>query len=55
MAIPSFQDFMLPLLELLQDGKAYKISDVREKLAEYFNITEDEKKNITTQWETGSL
>lgn len=44
MAIPSFQDFMLPLLELLQDGKAYKISDVREKLAEYFNITEDEKK-----------
>lgn len=44
MAIPSFQDFILPLLELLQDGKAYKISDVREKLAEYFNITEDEKK-----------
>lgn len=44
MAIPSFQDFMLPLLELLQDGKAHKILDVREKLAEYFNITEDEKK-----------
>jgi restriction system protein len=44
MAIPSFQDFMLPLLELLQDGKAHKISEVREELAEYFNITEDEKK-----------
>lgn len=44
MAIPSFQDFMLPLLELLQDGKAHKMSEVREELAKYFDITEEEKK-----------
>lgn len=44
MAIPSFQDFMLPLLELLQDGKAHKISEVREELARHFDITEEEKK-----------
>lgn len=44
MAIPSSQDFMLPLLELLYDGKVYKTSDIREELAKYFNITEDEKK-----------
>lgn len=44
MAIPSFQDFMLPLLELLKDEKPHKMSDVREKLAEYFNLSEEDKR-----------
>jgi len=44
MAIPSFQDFMLPMLEMLKDGKPYKMQDVKEKLAEYFNLSEEEKK-----------
>ncbi len=46
MAIPSFQDFMLPMLELLKDGKPHKMSDVKEKLAEYFNLSEEERKML---------
>jgi len=44
MAIPSFQDFMLPMLELMRDGEPHKMLDIKEKLAEYFNFSEEEKK-----------
>lgn len=44
MSIPSFQDFMLPLLEMLKDGKNYHISDLYERLAEYFKLSEEEKR-----------
>lgn len=44
MAIPSFQDFMLPMLELMRDGEPHKMLDIKEKLAEYFNLSEEEKK-----------
>jgi restriction system protein len=37
MAIPSFQDFMLPMLELMRDGEPHKMLDIKEKLAEYFD------------------
>ena len=44
MTIPNFQDFMLPLLEVLKEGKEYKISDLYDRLAEYFKLSEEEKK-----------
>lgn len=44
MAIPNFQDFMLPLLEILKDGKEYNISDLYDRLAEYFKLNEEEKR-----------
>jgi len=43
MAIPRFNDFMLPLLEMLEDEKEYDLSDLHEKLAQYFNLSEEEK------------
>lgn len=46
MSIPSFQDFMLPLLEILKDGKEYHISDFYEKLAEYFKLNEEERRKL---------
>jgi len=44
MAIPSFQDFMLPMLKLFSDSKEHKMLEVKEELTRYFNISEEEKK-----------
>ena len=38
MAIPSFQVFMLPMLQLFQDGKAYEMAEIMDKLVKQFNI-----------------
>lgn len=42
-AIPDYQSLMLPLLELLSDGKEYSSSQAIENLAYRFNLTEDQK------------
>ena len=46
MPIPDFQSIMLPLLELAADGKTYYIHDEVEKLADRFNLSEDEKSKL---------
>jgi hypothetical protein len=43
MAIPGYQDFMLPLLKLAGDGQEHKISDAIETLAKQLSITEEEQ------------
>lgn len=43
MAIPSYQDFMYHFLEVLKDGKEHRLRDIYRELAEYFNLTEEEK------------
>jgi len=44
--IPDFQAIMLPLLKLLSDKKEYHIRDITEKLADSFNLTEEERKEV---------
>jgi restriction system protein len=43
LAIPDFQTLMRPLLELAADGKEHTLAEAREKLAEIFKLTEEEK------------
>jgi restriction system protein len=43
MAIPGYQDLMLPLLKLVSDGKEYSLREIIEKLAEEFNLSEEER------------
>jgi len=43
MAIPGYEAMMLPLLELLQDGKEHEKSEIIEGLSNYFNLSEEEK------------
>jgi len=43
MPIPDFQTLMLPLLELASDGKSHNRKEAAEKLAQQFNLTEDER------------
>ncbi len=44
MPVPKYDEFMLPLLEYASDGKIHAISDARKALADYFQLTEEERK-----------
>jgi len=46
MAVPGYQDFMLPLLKMIADGKDYKISDVMDALAAEMDISEEDRQLI---------
>ena len=42
MTIPTFQELMLPLLQLLSDEKVHYTQDIVDKLSNMFNLTQDE-------------
>ena len=44
MAIPNYQECMLPLLEVLADGKDYPLRAVATALADRFGLTDEERK-----------
>src|SRR5271163_3802985 len=44
MAVPPYQDFMLPLLKILQDGKERSVDACGELLAEHFKLNPDDMK-----------
>jgi restriction system protein len=46
MAIPTFQDLMLPLLKLASDGQEHSVASMREPLAELFGLTEEERREL---------
>jgi len=39
MAVPGYQDFMLPLLKLAADGQEYKITEAIDTLASQFGLS----------------
>jgi restriction system protein len=46
MTIPDFQSIMLPLLEIVNDGKEHRHREVSEALAAKFNLTEEEREEL---------
>lgn len=42
MAVPGYQEFMYPFLQMLKDGKEHRLQDLYIELAERFNLTEEE-------------
>jgi restriction system protein len=46
MAIPDFQSFMLPMLELASDGREHSLEEARRVLAERFGVTEEERHEL---------
>jgi restriction system protein len=44
--IPDYQTVMLPLLKLAADGKEYRLRAAIEQLADHFDLTEDERKEL---------
>jgi restriction system protein len=46
MPIPDFQSIMLPLLQVLTDGKEWRMRDVTETLASRFQLTPQEREEM---------
>jgi restriction system protein len=46
MAIPDFQSFMLPLMQLVSDGNIHSITDVYEALANKLEISDDDRQQL---------
>jgi restriction system protein len=44
--IPDYQSVMLPLLRLISDNAEHKFRDIIENLANAFNLTDDERKEL---------
>src|SRR5437763_839374 len=43
MAIPGYQEFMLPLVKLAADGQEHKITDAIDALADQFGVSEQDR------------
>jgi restriction system protein len=46
MSIPDFQTTMLPLIELAGDGKEYKLAEAIEQLANHFNLSDTDRREL---------
>jgi restriction system protein len=46
MAVPTFQDIMLPLMKILSDQQEHTHSDVIEQLAKHFSLSEQDRKEL---------
>jgi restriction system protein len=46
MSVPDFQSIMLPLLEGVADGQTHPMRDVTRKLADHFNLSEEEREQL---------
>jgi restriction system protein len=46
MAVPGFQDFMLPLLQLCGDGREHTLSELSEIIAKQFVLTESDTQEL---------
>lgn len=46
MSVPDFQSLMLPLLKVASDGNEHKISSVIEELAQQFNLSDQDRKEL---------
>jgi len=46
MPIPDYQTVMLPLLKSLKDGQEHPMREIIEKLAQEFNLTDEERKAL---------
>lgn len=46
MAIPDYQTCMLPFLRLLRDGQPQPLSQIRDSLADFFQLTDEDKAKL---------
>ena len=46
MPIPDFQTLMLPVMQVVSDGKEYNLKDITEVLSERYKLTEEEKSQL---------
>jgi restriction system protein len=44
--IPTYEEIMLPFLKLLSDGKEHSLNETHDKLADHFQLTEEEASEL---------
>ncbi len=47
--IPDFQSIMLPLLKIAGDKKEHTLQEIRESLADYFQLTDEDKSKLLSK------
>ncbi len=52
MAIPGYQEFMLPLLRIAGDGKEHSLPEAVDSLAEQMKLSEDERNSLLPSGQT---
>lgn len=52
MAVPDFQSLMLPLLKLGRDGEEHTLAEVIEKLADEFQLSEEDRAQVLQSGQT---
>jgi restriction system protein len=52
MAIPGYQDFMLPLLQIAGDGKEHSVQEAMAKLAQQMKISEEDQQVVLASGQT---
>ena len=45
-SIPDFQTIMLPLLQLMGDGKEHSIRELTHNLADHFQLSQEEQEQL---------
>jgi len=45
-AIPAFEDIILPLLRFLKDGKSHSMKEAEEYLSNFFNLSKEERNQM---------
>jgi len=50
--IPDYQTLMLPLLQLITDGKEYSLNEAVDKLAKQFQLTDEERAELLPSGQT---
>jgi len=53
MAVPGYQDFMLPLLKFAAAGQEFKISNAMDSLADGMGISEEDKQLTDSLLDSG--
>lgn len=46
MAVPDYQTYMTPMLQLLSDGQERRITDISAILADHFNLSEEDRREM---------
>jgi restriction system protein len=46
MSVPGFQKYFLPFLEIVKDKKEHTINELVERLANYFNLSDEDKNEL---------
>ena len=46
MAMPTYEDIMLPFLQTLSDGKTHTLKELHVSLADHFNLSDEERSRL---------